>query len=74
MRAHIKAQHVFMELSICIALLAEAIVLTFTTLWADSADDKLMIFFLFFPENRIWHFIQIFSKGDNLHEVSNPIL
>ena len=27
--------------------------LTFTTLWAFSADDKLMIFFLFFPENRI---------------------
>ena len=26
--------------------------LTFTTLWAFSADDKL-IFFLFFPENRI---------------------
>ena len=73
MRTHIKA-HVFVELSICIALLAEVIVLTFTTLWADSADDKLMIFFLIFPENRIWHFIQIFSYGDNLHEVSNPIL
>ena len=27
--------------------------LTFTTLWAFSADGKLMIFFLFFPENRI---------------------
>ena len=27
--------------------------LTFTTLLAFSADDKLMIFFLFFPENRI---------------------
>ena len=27
--------------------------LTFTTLWAFSADDRLMIFFLFFPENRI---------------------
>ena len=26
--------------------------LTFTTLWAFSVDDKL-IFFLFFPENRI---------------------
>ena len=31
-------------------------VLTFTTLWVDSVDDKLMIFFLFFPENRILHF------------------
>ena len=26
--------------------------LTITTLWANSADDKL-IFFLFFPENKI---------------------
>ena len=28
--------------------------LTFTTLWADSADDKMMIFF---PENGLWHFM-----------------
>ena len=27
----------------------QTIFLTFTTLWADSADDKLMIFFFFFP-------------------------
>ena len=27
--------------------------LTFTTLWENLADDKLMIVFLFFPENRI---------------------
>ena len=26
--------------------------LTFSTLWANSADDKLMIIFLFYPENR----------------------
>ena len=38
-------------------------------LLADSADDKLVIFFLFFLENKIWHFMQIV----NLHEVSNPI-
>ena len=47
--------------------------LTFTTLWAFSADDRLMIFFLFFPENRIWHFMQIVSLGDNLHEMSYPV-
>ena len=47
--------------------------LTFTTLWAFSADDKMMLFFLFFPENRIWHFMQIVSLGDNLHEMSNPV-
>ena len=46
--------------------------LNFTTLWATSADDKL-IFFLFFPENRIWHFMQIVSTGDNLHGMSNPV-
>ena len=54
--------------------------LTFTTLLADSADDKFIIFFLFFPENRIWHFMQIclhlfsFKKnGDSLHKMSNPV-
>ena len=33
--------------------------LPFTTLLAKSADDKLLLFFLFFPENRILHFMQI---------------
>ena len=28
--------------------------------------------FLFFIENKIWHFKQIVSLGDNLHDVSNP--
>ena len=40
-------------------------------LLADSADLKLVIFFIFF-QNRIWHFMQIVSKGDNLHKVSDP--
>ena len=41
---------------------------SFTSLWANSADDKLMIFlFFFFLENRIRHFMQI---GDNLHEAN----
>ena len=30
-------------------------------LWADLADDKLMIFFLFFLKNKIQHFMQIVS-------------
>ena len=39
----------------------EDAILTFTTdLWANLADNKLM-FFLFFPENRICHFMQIVS-------------
>ena len=32
------------------------------------------IFFLIFLEGRIWHFMQIVSIGENLHEVSDPIL
>ena len=31
------------------------------------------IFLFFFLENRIWHFMQIFYKGDKLHEESAPI-
>ena len=42
-------------------------------LWVKfSADDNIEICFLFFSENRIWHFMQIVSSGDNLHEMSNP--
>ena len=44
-------------------------ILTVTTLLANS-DDKLMIFFLIFPENRLSHFMQNLSAGDNLHEIS----
>ena len=47
--------------------------LTFTILWANSADDKLVLFFSYFTENRIWHFMQIVSNGDNLHEMLNPV-
>ena len=52
--------------------MGEQAFLTFTTLWANSADYKFIIFFLFFPENGIWHFMQIVSIWDNLHEMSNP--
>ena len=31
------------------------------------------IFFFFFPENRLWHFLQTVSLRVNLHEMSNPI-
>ena len=44
--------------------------LTFTILRANSADDKLMTFFLYFPQNRIRHFMHI---GDILYKMSNPI-
>ena len=32
--------------------------LTFATLWANTADGKLKMFFLFFPENSLLHFMQ----------------
>ena len=47
--------------------------LTFTTLWANSAHDKLMLPFLLFQENRIWHFKQIASSEEHLLEMSDPI-
>ena len=39
----------------------------------NFSRQQFEIFFLFFLENRIWHFMQIVSLGDNLHEVSDPI-
>ena len=39
----------------------------------QKTESKLMLFFLFFPENRLKHFMQIVSLGDNLHEMSEPI-
>ena len=30
-------------------------------------------FEFFFPEKKIWHYMQIVSSGDNLHKISNPI-
>ena len=32
-----------------------------------------IFFFLFCQENRILHFMQIVSSGDNLHEMSNHV-
>ena len=31
------------------------------------------IFLLFFPEYRVWHFMQIVSNEDYLHEMPNPV-
>ena len=45
--------------------------LLFLMLYSDSADDKLMVFFLFFLENRLCHVMQIASLRDNWHERSN---
>ena len=47
--------------------------LIFITLWANSAANKIVIFFLFFSENRIWPFMLIVSPGDNLQEMSKSV-
>ena len=43
-------------------------VLTPSTLGKIFSRWHIEIFFLFFPENKSWHFMQ-----DNLHEMSNPV-
>ena len=48
--------------------------LTLSTLGKIFSRQHIEIFFLFSPENRIGHFMQIVSSGDNLHERSNPVL
>ena len=38
-----------------------------------NKSDKLIIFFLIFPENRISEFMSVVSLVYNLHDISNPI-
>ena len=38
---------------------------TFCMLMINVADNKLVIFSIFIPENRTWHFMQIVSGGDS---------
>ena len=45
--------------------------LTFTIVWADSADDKLMIFFSYFSQKL--DFDISCQLTPNLHEISKPI-
>ena len=44
--------------------------LTFTTLWANSAEDKLMIFYIIFPRKQV---LTIHANSPSLHELSNPV-
>ena len=46
-------------------------ILTLSTLGKKFSRRYIEVFFLFFPENMIRHFMQI--NGDNLHEMSNPV-
>ena len=45
--------------------------LTFATLWANSADNKLVIVFLFFLETGLKFHAN--CLGDSLHVMSNPV-
>ena len=49
------------------AIVSPYLASTITTPWANSAGGKLMIYFLLYQENRIRHFMQVVSIGDNLH-------
>ena len=56
-------------------LLIQQYRLTFTTLWAHSAEDKLVIFFSYFSHKTGFDISCKLSPmdGDNLHEMSNPV-
>ena len=60
----------FSEEGWCTGKPTRLLIINFSMLRENSTEDNLIIFFLLFLENRIWHFMQI---GSNLHEVSNPI-
>ena len=48
--------------------------LTFTTLWANSANSKLMIFFLRFPRKQDLKFHANYLQSRQFDEISKPVL
>ena len=54
-------------------LLSTVFTFKLRTLGKIFQQTALQIFFSFFPENRFRYFMQIVSKGDNLHDMSNPV-
>ena len=48
-------------------------ILTITTLWANSADDRLMTFFLYFSQKTGFDISCKSSPIDSLHEISKPV-
>ena len=55
-------------------MLVIAILLLMLSMLDNSFSRWHFEIFLFFPENMIWHFMQIFSLRDDLHDMSDPIL
>ena len=53
---------------------AAMVVATLTfTLWANSADNKFMIIFLFSPENWIFIKYQVLSSGKNKKKIFQDV-
>ena len=44
---------------------------TLTMLGIYFSRRHFEVFFLIFPENRLWHLMQIVSEGNHLHEMPN---
>ena len=53
--------------------LCSASLLILSTLGKHFSRGHLIIFFLNFFRKQIWHFMQIVSTGDNLHEMTKPV-
>ena len=47
--------------------------LTLSTLGKIFIKLHIEVFFLYFPENKVWHLVQIVYNGDSKHEMSNPV-
>ena len=43
------------------------------TVGKNFCRQHFEIFYLFFPENRIFQFMHIVFLGDNFYEMSNPV-
>ena len=58
------------DMSVCLVYL---VVLQLSMLGKNFNGWHSEIFFLFFPENKIWQVMKIVTIGDRLHAISNPI-
>ena len=72
---HMKCQALLSLKNNNIKVAAAAVIstLTLSNLSKKFSRRHFEIFFLSFPENRLWHLMQTVSLGDSLHEMSKPI-
>ena len=57
----------------CFAVNLLCIFIFMLRIWGKNFNIRLEIFVLFFQEMGFWHYMQIVSIGDNLHEMTKPI-